>query len=155
MSKRGYIYIIEKGLNLCKIGITKNFPKLRNEKLSVEHEQKLKVRGYCIVEDINKNEKLIHKILDDFRVSGEWFSLSYEKIVEFLRKIFKFQEYDEKNIPAIGYGNKTTLYLTEKLFKAFNDIYAKRMLEDRKTDKSALICEAIELLVEKEKMKNI
>jgi hypothetical protein len=44
------------------------------------------------------------------------------------------------------YGRKMTLYLTEEMYKAFNDIYAKRMLEGRKTEKSALICEAVELL---------
>ena len=47
-------------------------------------------------------------------------------------------------------NKKMTLYLSERLFKAFNNIYAKRMLEDRKTDKSELICEAIELLIQKE-----
>lgn len=44
------------------------------------------------------------------------------------------------------YGRKMTLYLTEEMYKAFNDIYANRMLEGRKTEKSALICEAVELL---------
>jgi hypothetical protein len=48
------------------------------------------------------------------------------------------------------YGRKVTLYLTEELYKAFNDIYAQRMLEGRKTEKSALICEAIELLWQNE-----
>lgn len=51
-----------------------------------------------------------------------------------------------------SYSKKVTLYLKPRLYKAFNDIYAKRMIEDRKTDKSALICEAIELLIEKERL---
>ena len=50
----------------------------------------------------------------------------------------------EKNKTA--YCRKMTLYLTEEMYKAFNDIYAKRMLEGKKTEKSALICEAVELL---------
>jgi hypothetical protein len=48
------------------------------------------------------------------------------------------------------YNRKVTLYLTEEMYKAFNDIYAQRMLDNRKTDKSVLICEAIKLLYEKE-----
>lgn len=53
------------------------------------------------------------------------------------------------------YTKKMTLYLTEELYKSFNDIYAKRMLEGRKTDKSVLICEAIQLLVEQESFNKI
>lgn len=41
---------------------------------------------------------------------------------------------------------KVTYYLTEEMYKAFNDVYAKRMLEGRTTDKSTLISEAVELL---------
>jgi hypothetical protein len=48
------------------------------------------------------------------------------------------------------YNRKVTLYLTEEMYKAFNDIYAQRMLDNRKTDKSVLICEAIKLLQERE-----
>lgn len=44
------------------------------------------------------------------------------------------------------YYKKVTLYLTPELHKAFNDIYAQRILQGRKTDKGALICEAVELL---------
>lgn len=42
---------------------------------------------------------------------------------------------------------KMTFQLSEKIYKAFNDLYAKRMLEGRKTEKSELICEAIECLL--------
>jgi len=48
------------------------------------------------------------------------------------------------------YDRKVTWYLTEELYKAFNDIYARRMIEGRKTEKAALICEAIQLLVREE-----
>jgi hypothetical protein len=50
----------------------------------------------------------------------------------------------------VSYGKKVTLYLTEDHFKIFNDIYAQRMLDGRKTDKSTLICEAIGLLKQNE-----
>jgi hypothetical protein len=55
----------------------------------------------------------------------------------------------------LQYNRKVTLYLTEDMYKAFNDIYAKRILDNNKTDKSVLICEAIELLSEKEKQKKL
>lgn len=45
-----------------------------------------------------------------------------------------------------SYNRKMTLYLTEEMYKAFNDIYARRIIDGRKTQKSELICEAIALL---------
>lgn len=45
---------------------------------------------------------------------------------------------------------KMTFQLTENIYKAFNDLYAKRMLEGRKTEKSELICEAIVCLLKME-----
>lgn len=48
------------------------------------------------------------------------------------------------------YSEKMTFNLTKEAYKVFNDIYARRMLAGRKTEKSSLICEAIKLLEEKE-----
>ena len=47
---------------------------------------------------------------------------------------------------------KMTFNLTEEIYKAFNDLYANRMLQGRKTEKSELICEAIQWLI---KMENL
>ena len=43
-----------------------------------------------------------------------------------------------------------TFNLTEETYKAFNDLYANRMLQGRKTEKSELICEAIQWLIKME-----
>lgn len=45
---------------------------------------------------------------------------------------------------------KTTVYFSEDSNRKFNEIYAKRILADKKTDKSIIIDEAIELLYQKE-----
>jgi len=45
---------------------------------------------------------------------------------------------------------KMTFNLTEDTYKAFNDLYATRMLQGRKTEKSEMICEAIEWLIKME-----
>ncbi len=52
--------------------------------------------------------------------------------------------------PAPVQTFKMTFNLTESFYKAFNDIYAKRLLQGRKTEKSELICQAIALLVKAE-----
>jgi hypothetical protein len=45
---------------------------------------------------------------------------------------------------------KATVYMTEEDEVILNEIFIKRLRERRKTDKSALICEGIRLLYEKE-----
>lgn len=45
---------------------------------------------------------------------------------------------------------KMTFALPEDMYQAFNDLYARRMLEGRKTNKSEMICEAIQWLVQNE-----
>ena len=45
---------------------------------------------------------------------------------------------------------KTTVYMTEEEEMRLNELFIKRLREKRKTDKSALLCEGIKLLFEKE-----
>lgn len=45
---------------------------------------------------------------------------------------------------------KMTFTLTEDIYTAFNDLYANRMLQGRKTEKSDMICEAIQWLIKME-----
>ena len=42
---------------------------------------------------------------------------------------------------------KMTFNLREDIHKAFNDLYANRILQGRATEKSEMICEAIQLLI--------
>ena len=52
----------------------------------------------------------------------------------------------EQKIPTY----KMTFNLTEDIYKSFNDLYAHRMLQGRKTEKSEMICEAIQWLIKME-----
>ena len=45
---------------------------------------------------------------------------------------------------------KTTVYMTEEEETLLNELFIKRLREKRKTDKSALFCEGIKLLFERE-----
>ena len=45
---------------------------------------------------------------------------------------------------------RTTVYFPEAEYRMLNEVYTRRLLSDQKTDKSALICEAIRLLYEKD-----
>lgn len=45
---------------------------------------------------------------------------------------------------------KTTVYMAEEEETMLNELFIKSLREKRKTDKSALLCEGIRLLFEKE-----
>ena len=45
---------------------------------------------------------------------------------------------------------KTTVYMSKEDETLLNEIFIKRLRERRKTDKSALLCEGIRMLYEKE-----
>lgn len=60
--------------------------------------------------------------------------------------IFPTSKQQSQKIPTY----KMTFNLTEDIYKAFNDLYANRMLQGRKTEKSEMICEAIQWLIKME-----
>ena len=45
---------------------------------------------------------------------------------------------------------KTTIYMTEDEETLLNELFIKRLREKRKTDKSALLCEGLRMLFDKE-----
>lgn len=45
---------------------------------------------------------------------------------------------------------KTTVYMTDEIERLLDEVFIKRIRDRRKTDKSALLCEGIRLLYEKE-----
>jgi len=57
---------------------------------------------------------------------------------------------DIKTKFALLKKTKSTVYMTEEDETMLNEIFIKRLRERRKTDKSALLCEGIRLLYEKE-----
>lgn len=61
--------------------------------------------------------------------------------------IFSTKQSKNQRIPTC----KMTFNLREDIYKAFNDLYAHRILQGRTTEKSEMICEAIQLLIDMEK----
>jgi hypothetical protein len=57
--------------------------------------------------------------------------------------IFSSKQSRNQKIPTC----KMTFNLREDIHKAFNDLYANRILQGRATEKSEMICEAIQLLI--------
>lgn len=62
--------------------------------------------------------------------------------------IFLTQKQQTPKLPTY----KMTFNLTADIYKAFNDLYANRILQGRKTEKSELISEAIQWLIQMEEV---
>jgi hypothetical protein len=69
--------------------------------------------------------------------------MAFLSIIQFLRGPMSDQVIASKKA-------KTTVYMTEEEEILLNELFIKRLRERRKTDKSALLCEGIRLLFEKE-----
>ena len=58
---------------------------------------------------------------------------------------YSIKQSNNQKIPTY----KMTFNMREDIYKAFNDLYANLILQGRQTEKSELICEAIQLLLKK------
>ena len=102
---------------------------------------------------------------------GEAFSVNKEESVAQADVLPQAQPHSNTPIPSVveepkhhavsqaihkpAHSRKMTLYVTEGLYEAFQKIYATRLLNGRATEKSALVCEAITLLLEKREKRRI
>lgn len=81
----GYVYLISDSLGHYKIGVSTN-PGLRLQELQVGNSQRLSLVG-CILSDTPyKLESKIHKHYVEFRVFGEWYTLSKKQVQELIKK---------------------------------------------------------------------
>ena len=108
------------------------------------------------IDDLKKKSKLsLDEMLDTKSVGNP------EKLPEIRKEEkteVKKRERKEYHFPSHTDGMtkrnmnfKLTFNVNEDTFLAFNEIYAQRMIDGNKTEKSVLICEAIQLLYEKER----
>ena len=73
--------------------------------------------------------------------------------IEELKQVLSFPTIKQQSQKTPTF--KMTFNLPEDIYKAFNDLYANRMLQGRKTEKSEMICEAIHWLIKKEQEFNL
>ena len=73
------LYVAESSLGFHKVGISQNPPK-RAAQLSVPNILDLRIVHTVPVMFAHKSEKLVHRALEDYRVSPEWFRLPEDVI---------------------------------------------------------------------------
>lgn len=84
----GYIYVAEDCENICKIGVSINFPDERVKNLTTRYYKDFKLVGYLKCTHPYKLETALHRELDGYRIKGEWFLLSYSQIKDMTKLNF-------------------------------------------------------------------
>jgi hypothetical protein len=100
-----YIYIIGSDNPPYKIGISKN-PERRLKNLQTGHPYKLKIWELRKTESKKTKllESVIHKHLDSYRMSGEWFDISLEQAI--LQVDFALIRYEDDPLLEFRVKNK-------------------------------------------------
>lgn len=110
------------------------------------------------IDEIKKKSKLSLDQMHDNKYVGNPEIRTEVRIKE--KVVEKKEEREEYHFPSREEGKvkekmdcKITFNVNADTFRAFNEIYAERIIQDEKTEKSVMICEAIKLLYENEKEK--
>lgn len=88
-NKKGYVYILEWANNLVKIGISKNPYKRIN---ALRTQSPIKLKQTYISEEIPNYEEVeikLHKFFSKGRKHGEYFTITFDKVVKKLKEISK------------------------------------------------------------------
>lgn len=72
--RSGFVYVIQDGAGLCKIGRTRNLDK-RIRALSTASSSELRLVAYWQCDDAAEHEATKHEFWSDCRVRGEWFRI--------------------------------------------------------------------------------
>ena len=94
-TKRGFLYIFEAGEKISKIGMTINDPRKRHKEIQSGFWYEVNIKYVCYTEYPIKYELIIHRLFKDYRMRGEWFSLSPNTIYDNTCKKIKWVPYDE------------------------------------------------------------
>nr|WP_319488588.1 GIY-YIG nuclease family protein [uncultured Caproiciproducens sp.] len=100
------VYVIEQRQNYCKVGVSINYEK---RKRAIETQGGFYAKNSYSSEPINngyKVESKVHELLSQFRVTGEWFSVSFSDAIKAVNKAVeevgnKSEEFRDKN--SIGF----------------------------------------------------
>ena len=86
-----YLYLIQSGKNIFKIGVAKNV-EMRLKDLQSINSAKLKLVKKCYTEDPFKKENFLHNKFKDKRINNEWFHLDESD------KTFIINYFDKENL---------------------------------------------------------
>lgn len=109
----GYVYFINaRGQDYFKVGYSGSYPEKRMFQLSTEIMFKLDLIGYLYCDNHRKVERALHRLLEPFRMNGEWFALDLATLLD--------------KVELLGLkSNYTTVKIDDPLPKPDNTILAE------------------------------
>ncbi|MDR0507766.1 MAG: GIY-YIG nuclease family protein [Dysgonamonadaceae bacterium] len=126
-----YVYIFDFG-DQIKIGKTKDVDHRRNV---LEKESGRKVVQQFSIETDGKYESLMHKMLNDYRGVGEYFTYPYKESVSLLQIFIKNKIVPDEKLKSdsfllsMDYCDRIQILVKEKSIKENNDISLEAFLE--------------------------
>ena len=87
--KAGFVYVIVHNSwpKYSKIGCTRDPIQRLNVYSTYDPTGEYKMVGYRLVEDMYKEEKLMHSLLSEYRLNSEWFDVHWYAAVGFLKGV--------------------------------------------------------------------
>lgn len=91
-----YVYLLRAGESHYKVGVAKSVKK-RLAGLQTSNPVKVEIVSTKLLDDAYATERALHLHLKEWNVSGEWFNLEPEQVIELLIEISKYPEPDLAN----------------------------------------------------------
>ena len=127
-----YVYIIKCGNDRVKIGISNN-PSKRLEQIQTGNPDKCELVSAYQSDDARETETILHSLLSDCRLEGEWFKCSPKKLHS-LKFIFLVLGVDKAAFWANYTGKDLTaiiMSMLEELYKIGEEnAYLRAMVEN-------------------------
>lgn len=145
---KGYIYVIEDEPNICKIGFSKSFPTTRQKQISCTYHKNFKLVGFFKSDIARLEEKEIHKKLEEYRIKGEWFKLSFQDIkkkfsYEFIENIELEELIDKKS-------KKEWMRILLRIKSDFIDYIDESIKDELNATRTSWILETIQERIKRE-----
>lgn len=88
----GWVYVIQDNINKnIKVGVTQRENPRQRLNHYASHRMDIKLLFIDCVDDCYEIEEDVHSMLSDFNVSGDWFSLCSNQIIETITYINKYK----------------------------------------------------------------
>jgi hypothetical protein len=114
-TKKGSVYFFKHlGIDAIKIGFSDNeSPLSRFEQMKTYSPYGAEIIGFIICENPKKLETDLHKKFNEYRLNGEWFNISIEKVKETISFHTNLEDLKERNDFEIEWLRKKNIFKSE------------------------------------------
>lgn len=114
-TEKGCVYFFKHlGIDAIKIGFSENeSPIFRFEQMKTYSPFGAEIIGFIICDNPKKLEAELHKKFNEYRLKGEWFTISTEKAKETISFYMSLEDLKERNEFEIEWAKKKNIFKSE------------------------------------------